>query len=447
MRSTMNSRRIPKLRINEKMIEGFHYEIYKSPTDGVGSIKGCVMMSVDFAPPGGLTDEEIKAIKDYVVNDSTNDYYAIGLETTDLVDDNGDKARHMHIRLVKSEQTVVAKQKLVFHPFLAKGRCVWKDDNKNKTCISLNIEMCKEKYRNTNTPAKQMAYAMKESMGEYNNGETHWCNLLDGFDGSAQWIRDKKIFDATVKKAKKKKEKRGEYRISNEAQVPMAKEYAQVNGLQWSMDNHLEILATMLTDTSGSKEYTLGNDYGLKAKVRQLLPKFKGQDNYKEMYLKALQQHAASIANALGVNILTKKEKNLTLENEKLMKKNAKLTKICEGHVVTIEKLKRQIKETQVSGRKRQRVEKEVPLKWKDTDCNKCGSTVTSDAITLKCGHLFHAACLRSWVHCGNKYCFCRETEIPLSLIGVGTPLKRARASGDKDEERLKRLKAVESRM
>lgn len=47
-----------------------------------------------------------------------------------------------------------------------------------------------------------------------------------------------------------------------------------------------------------------------------------------------------------------------------------------------------------------------------DTDCNKCGNAVTSDARILKCGHLFHAACLRDWVRLGNTHCFCRETEI-----------------------------------
>ena len=74
--STMNNRRIPKLKINETMIEGIHYEIYKSTTGGTGSMKGCVMMSIDFAPPGGLTDDEIKSIVDFVVQDATNDYYA-----------------------------------------------------------------------------------------------------------------------------------------------------------------------------------------------------------------------------------------------------------------------------------------------------------------------------------------------------------------------------------
>ena len=56
------------------------------------------------------------------------------------------------------------------------------------------------------------------------------------------------------------------------------------------------------------------------------------------------------------------------------------------------------------------------PPPLQETDCNMCGNPVTS-GITLKCGHLFHAACLRDWVRLGNKYCFCRETEIPLNFI------------------------------
>jgi hypothetical protein len=348
--STMNNRRIPKLRINEKMIQGIHWEIYKSKTGGTGSMKGCVMMSIDFAPSGGLVDEEIRAIKDYVVQDATNDYYAIGLETNGLVNKGtGDLARHMHIRLVKSEPTTVAKQKLVFHPFLAEGRCVWVDkkgkktDDKTKKCISLNIDVCEKKYRPTQTPIKQMAYAMKESMGEYNNGITHWSNLLEDYDGSAQWVEDKSILDATVNKSKKKKEQRRECRISRDAQNPMAKKYARLNGLEWSMDNHLEILATMLTDVTGSKEYTLNNDYGLKPKMREVLGRYCGEDNYKEMYLKALQQHAASLPNLCG-GISTKQGKKLARENAKWQKKVAKLENICKGHVVTIRNYKRKAK-------------------------------------------------------------------------------------------------------
>lgn len=52
------------------------------------------------------------------------------------------------------------------------------------------------------------------------------------------------------------------------------------------------------------------------------------------------------------------------------------------------------------------------PPPLQETDCNMCGNAVTSDARTLKCGHLFHAACLRNWVRLGNTHCFCKETEI-----------------------------------
>jgi len=54
------------------------------------------------------------------------------------------------------------------------------------------------------------------------------------------------------------------------------------------------------------------------------------------------------------------------------------------------------------------------PPPLQETDCNKCGNPVTSDARTLKCGHLFHAACLKDWVQLGNTHCFCKQTEIPL---------------------------------
>jgi len=314
----MNNRRIPKLSINEKMIQGIHWEINPSKTGGCGSMKGCVMMSIDFAPPGGLVDEEIRTIKDYVVQDPTNDYYAIGLETTALVNkDTEEKARHMHIRLVKSEPTTVAKQKLVFHPFLVEGRCVWKDDNKMKRCYSLKIAACDKKYRTTCTPIKQMAYAMKESMGEYNNGITHWSNLLEDYDGSAQWCEDKAILDATVNKSKMKKEQRGEYNITVESQNSMAKKYAQLNGLEWSMDNHLEILATMLTDMTGPNAYYLSGDIRLPVKVRKRLGRLKGSDNYKEEYLKALQADAET-SGITATKRFKEESRVLVAENEAL---------------------------------------------------------------------------------------------------------------------------------
>ena len=296
--STMNinNRTTNKLGINETMSEDVHFEIYKTATNGTNSMKGCVMMAIDFSPSDGLDDGEIEAIKSHVINDPTNDYYAIGLETTKRVRDDGLPWRHMHIRLVKKEPTTTAKQKKVFHPFLDKGRCVWKDGDKSKTCISLKIAPCEKKYRPTHTPVKQMAYALKESGGEYNNGVTHWSNLLDGNDGSDAWKKDIKIFDAEVAQQLQKKEKRGERTITLGTQNSMAQRYALENDLQWSEENHIEILATMLADTVGSKEYTLASDYGLKPGVRRILGKKKGLDGYKEMYVQFLLAQSAKDA-------------------------------------------------------------------------------------------------------------------------------------------------------
>ena len=68
------------------------------------------------------------------------------------------------------------------------------------------------------------------------------------------------------------------------------------------------------------------------------------------------------------------------------------------------------------SAKYRSKNEPPEPPPLQETDCNKCGNPVTSDARTLKCGHLFHAACLKEWVRLGNTHCFCRETEIPLNF-------------------------------
>jgi len=432
--STMNNRRIPKLKINETMIKDVHYEIYKSTTGGTGSMKGCVMMSIDFAPPGGLVDDEIKSIVDFVVQDATNDYYAIGLETTKIVirdnegKDTGEKARHMHIRLVKKETTVVAEQKLVWHPFLAKGRCVWKDDNKMKRCYSLKIAACKDIYRPTQTPIKQMAYAMKESMGEYNNGITHWSNLLDDYDGSAQWCEDKAILDATVNKSKKKKEQRGEYNITVESQNSMAKKYAQLNGLEWSMDNHLEILATMLTDMTGPNAYYLSGIIQLPVKVRKRLGRLKGNDTYKAEYLEALEADADKTG-----GISTKQGKKLARENEKLIKKVAKLENICKGHVVTITSLKRKVKDLRTARKKH--YSNPQGFRGEVNDCRLCCTPCTEnhrygakidtsgcDGHQPFCSGMFHQDCLTKWLGVGRWWCPCTDREPDVNKLRLPVP-------------------------
>ena len=106
---------------------------------------------------------------------------------------------------------------------------------------------------------------------------------------------DMEKVNATVNKSKMKKEQRGEYNITVESQNSMAKKYAQLNGLEWSMDNHLEILATMLTDMTGPNAYYLSGDMRLPKKVRKRLGRlnYKGNEKiYKEEYFKELQNDA-----------------------------------------------------------------------------------------------------------------------------------------------------------
>jgi hypothetical protein len=369
----------------------------------------------------------------------------------------------MHIRLVKKETTVVSEQKLVFHPFLAEGRCVWKDNNKNHpTCYSLKIDPCKKKYRPTHTPIKQMAYAMKESMGKYNNGITHWSNLLDDYDGSAQWCEDKAILDATVNKSKMKKEKRGEYNITVESQNSMAKKYAQVNGLEWSMDNHLDILATMLTDMTGPNAYYLAGDIRLPVKVRKRLGRIKGNDTYKAEYLEALEADAEKTG-----GLSNKQGKMLARENEKLIKKVAKLENICKGHVVTIENLKRKAKGKPPlqDPTKTSTYMIDGSSTARTTPCSACGGVIrgSMSVVISPCKHQYCRGCIEPQLE--NNTVDCRHCNIDAIKNGIhlkeywctefrnwarkAASKKRPLDTGNvslREQERNKRLKAVAKR-
>jgi hypothetical protein len=101
--------------------------------------------------------------------------------------------------------------------------------------------------------------------------------------------------------------------------------YAQLNGLQWSMDHHLEILATMLTDMTGPNAYYLSGDIRLPVKVRKRLGRIKGSDNYKEEYLKALQADAETSGITATKKRFKEESRVLVAEKEALVKERQEL--------------------------------------------------------------------------------------------------------------------------
>ena len=105
------------------------------------------------------------------------------------------------------------------------------------------------------------------------------------------------------------------------------------------MDNHLEILATMLTDMTGPNAYYLSGIIQLPVKVRKRLGRLKGNDNYKEEYLEALEADAEKTG-GISTKQQGKLMKKITRELEKAKRINIKLTNVCKQHLATIDNFK-----------------------------------------------------------------------------------------------------------
>jgi hypothetical protein len=188
----------------------------------------------------------------------------------------------------------------------------------------------------------------------------------------------------------------------------MAKKYAQVNGLEWSMDNHLEILATMLTDMTGPNAYYLSGIIQLPVKVRKRLGRLKGNDNYKEEYLEALEADAEKTG-----GISTKQGKMLARENAKWQKKCTKLENICKGHVVTIRNYKR--KERGLSPLQDQTKTSTYLIRESNVGdlCCVCSKNTSKQSCFQD-----HYVEIRP---CNHKYCkACIETQLDKNTINCG---------------------------
>jgi len=354
--------KMEKLGIMEKMREHVHFKIAyyvnPSPTSkhkagDPNYISGSCMFRIDIRPPGGLMHHEAEKLKNSVLNANWIDYYAIGLEG-----DYDHKSKHMHISIVTNAMTKVAKLKHIFYPLLDKSRI--DPSGKLKFDIAMKIQACPMHQSKYKTPMAQMAYVLKGAAGgktfeqispdDYNDGETYWTDIfqdecLDTDESREEWRRHRIRFAQSLVETEKKHKHKAPYVISEANQNDLAEKYANEHGLTWTEEDHASILATMVTDTDGHKQYIIGDSFGWKKKTRSRLNRKNKRPNYKQLLQDALQTYFDSLDDE-GMTRTARDKNNLIKalkrQNEALVKERQELND-------KIESMDRKIEEQSVN--------------------------------------------------------------------------------------------------
>ena len=367
----VNTMKMKKLGIMEVMREHIHFKnkfygenVKKDSKHKCGdpmSIAGTCMFRIDVRPPEGIMIHEIEKLKKFVIdaldwNLGWIDYYAIGLEGSV---ENG--TAHMHISIVLNTMLATAGIKKLFYPLLDPSRI---DPTGNLNFdVAMKIQPCPMNQSKYKTPMAQMAYVLKGAAegktfeniepSDYNDGQTYWTNLFDDechdtAESTEQWRLHRIRFAQMLVDTDIKHKHKAPYIISSDNMNDMAIKYAIEHGLQWSEEAHASILATMVTDTDGEKQYKIGPSFGWNKKVRRSLNRKNKRPDFKNLLAAALQAQLDSdndgaLAKAAG-GVSTQQAKKLARDIEKLKQSNTKLENICKGHVVEIQRLKRKEK-------------------------------------------------------------------------------------------------------
>ena len=361
----VNTMKMKKLGIMEVMREHIHFKnkfygenVKKDSKHKCGdpmSIAGTCMFRIDVRPPEGIMIHEIEKLKKFVIDALGDwiDYYAIGLEGSV---ENG--TAHMHISIVLNTMLATAGIKKLFYPLLDPSRI---DPTGNLNFdVAMKIQPCPMNQAKYKTPMAQMAYVLKGAAegktfeniepSDYNDGQTYWTNLFDDechdtAESKEQWRLHRIRFAQMLVDTDIKHKHKAPYIISSDNMNDMAIKYAIEHGLQWSEEAHASILATMVTDTDGEKQYKIGPSFGWNKKVRRSLNRKNKRPDFKNLLAAALQAQLDSdndgaLAKAAG-GVSTQQAKKLARDIEKLKLKNTELKNICKAHVVTIQNYKR----------------------------------------------------------------------------------------------------------
>ena len=493
-----------KLGLNERMKRYVHYEWGVHKKDSKWHKKGdlnylkSTMFDITVRYPNGTREKEIEKLRNFVINCPWIDYYSIGIEG-----DDDHENTHLHIRIVVHEMMKVADIKEKFAEVRDDDRCVVV----NHENISFFVDSVSRNEMPNKTPMLQLAYPLKNAAyGKrvqdikpecYNNGVTTWTNLFDGERDAPEtdkekWAWYREMFASMLFAEEKKKKNKTLYQINSGNAIEQAQTYAKNNNIVWSKETHVNILATMCTDKLGEKRFALSSTFMGKT-ILEDLNEHKDDENYKsqvedalnlkftlnrikmaKLRAKAAAGGAAVSTTAKNATIeaLKKENKALTRENVSLKKMYVKLENICKGHVLDKQNQKRKEKGLPPLEDPTKTSTYFIHTDGSAERCSVCSGTQTNAYWQKKglikispCKHLYCYSCIEPQLD--NNTIDCSHCNI--DAINKGTRLKETWCKGFaedaararqqeaskkrpldtisvEDQERIKRLKAIEAR-
>jgi hypothetical protein len=167
---------------------------------------------------------------------------------------------------------------------------------------------------------------------DYNNRTTRWTNLFEDESNQTE-LNYLKLAQLCIDFENKQKHN-PPYMIRSNNEIELAREFAGENEIEWSKEQHVEIIATMLMIKKGDKLFQLAPGY-LQKFIQDDLNKKKAEDNYKQEIVEAISlnnsmtQHKLDKAKAkIGRRTTNNNEiKSLTAANQELLTLNEQLKK------------------------------------------------------------------------------------------------------------------------
>ena len=229
--------------------------------------------------------------------------------------------------------------------------------------ISLKIDSCGSKFFDTKTPMAQCAYALKGAgvgktrdeitEADYNNKTTLWTNLFDDEKECTdeaeqhQWRLNRITFAHLLVKEIKKTKNNAPLLIHKKYHIEAAQKYAKDNDMEWTDDiadgTHANVLATMGTATCDTR-YELAPGF-LNTAIQDDLNCKKKKEDYKTILeetlvahfkgVKAKAERALAKAAAGGATKTTREQNKLIdalkLKNQAMVSGQEELNETIDG--------------------------------------------------------------------------------------------------------------------
>lgn len=338
------------LKIDQCPIKGLHYiEHFTGENDtssksnhSKGSFTRMKLMLFDVCarPIGGLTNDEIEHIVQFVLQSNMILYYAMGVELVSQLSLEQDpdtgldierviETQHLHIRVVMNSMCYFNQVRDMFRRLLSEKRLAPYPKH------SMYVGKPNRHETKSLTPMLHCKYALKEAAKnktanqigprDWNNKVTTWTNLFDERTPEKKdwWKWKEERFAHLLFKEYHKKHK-STLAITETFANEMSQKYAKARGLAWSFASRPAIIARMCTDKSGN-EYVLAPTFKLKKKKAAWLKSLRNLKGtaeefrycYRTELQKALEEHYKSIdGSSTIIHTHNNKELNKQLEDK-----------------------------------------------------------------------------------------------------------------------------------